>query len=484
MKKIYKAERYIDKRIGRVNPCYRLTYHAMPPVGWMNDPNGFSYAFDKIHLFYQFHPYKAAWGPMHWGHLVSEDFIKWKRTPVALAPDTSYDKGGCFSGSAILKDGKIYILYTSVSGKKQTQALAESSDGISFSKLGVVIGSDKLPAGASARDFRDPKVFFKNGGYFAVIGSRSDSDGGQLLLYRSENLRDWRFSGILFNDRRITGTCECPDYFSIDGTDVIIASPQGLAAEGRKYQNLHSSVYMTGKLDESQGKFYKSFEDKIDGGFDFYAPQTMTAPDGRIIMTAWMQMWGRTMPTKAHKWAGAMILPRELSLKNGKLIQRPVREIEAYRKNKLYYENISLDGNLILDGIAGSAVDLEAEFWVGSAKRVGVRIFKGAESHISVYYDAEIGLAVFDRSGMRVEIRGSGNETDALRRYIKPGVIGGVIKMRILTDVSSAEIFFNDGERVMTGNIYADSLDNGIEFFSDGGAAAIVRLTKYDITVF
>lgn len=55
----------------------------------MNDPNGFCYAAGKYHLFFQFYPYSAAWGPMHWGHLVSDDLIKWEWVKTALAPTKS-----------------------------------------------------------------------------------------------------------------------------------------------------------------------------------------------------------------------------------------------------------------------------------------------------------------------------------------------------------------------------------------------------------
>ena len=77
----------------------RPAFHLTPTIGWMNDPNGFSFYKGECHLFYQYHPYSTEWGPMHWGHVKTRDFIRWERLPVALAPDTPYDKYGCFSGS-------------------------------------------------------------------------------------------------------------------------------------------------------------------------------------------------------------------------------------------------------------------------------------------------------------------------------------------------------------------------------------------------
>ena len=121
------ADSYIVHSLASIRKTYRHTYHAMPPVGWMNDPNGFCYAFGKYQLFFQFYPYGAAWNSMHWGHYASQDFVRWQLLPTALAPNGKADRDGCFSGSAIVKDGKLYLMYTSVLGGKQTQSLAVSS---------------------------------------------------------------------------------------------------------------------------------------------------------------------------------------------------------------------------------------------------------------------------------------------------------------------------------------------------------------------
>lgn len=50
-------------------------------------------------------------------------------------------------------------------------------------------------------------------------------------------------------------------------------------------------------------------------------------------------------------------------------------------------------------------------------------------------------------------------------------------------DVSSCEAFINDGEKVMTSNVYTAGRGEGISFFAKGGRAEIVSLVKYDIAV-
>jgi len=136
---IRKANQYIDENREKVDQQYRGSFHLLPPIGWMNDPNGFVYFRGEYHLFYQFYPYDSVWGPMHWGHAKSKDLLHWEELPVALAPSESYDKDGCFSGSAIVKDDKLYLLYTGhvddEEKREEAQCLAVSTDGITFEKL-------------------------------------------------------------------------------------------------------------------------------------------------------------------------------------------------------------------------------------------------------------------------------------------------------------------------------------------------------------
>ena len=99
-----KAQKKLDSWKRSVNTEYKPKYHLSVPAGWLNDPNGFGFFQGKCQLFYQYHPYDTVWGPMHWGHARTKDFLNWEELPVALYPDQPYDKGGCWSGTAIVKD--------------------------------------------------------------------------------------------------------------------------------------------------------------------------------------------------------------------------------------------------------------------------------------------------------------------------------------------------------------------------------------------
>ena len=207
-KELQKAREYEKLHGGRISEDERPAFHLTPYAGWMNDPNGFSYYDGKYHMFYQYHPYKSVWGPMHWGHAVSEDLLHWEYLPASLAPDMKYDKDGCFSGSATaLEDGRQLLMYTGVSKETdengdihefQTQCLAVG-DGRDYEKydMNPVLDSSNIPEGSSKTDFRDPKIIPAKDGFYCIVGSRPADGSGQILLYHSTDGFDWKFKSIL-----------------------------------------------------------------------------------------------------------------------------------------------------------------------------------------------------------------------------------------------------------------------------------------------
>ncbi|PYU76942.1 MAG: hypothetical protein DMG49_00505 [Acidobacteria bacterium] len=70
---------------------FRPQYHLLPARNWMNDPNGPIHWNGRYHMFFQYNPNAAVWGDMHWAHAVSEDMIRWRHLPIALAPTPGWD---------------------------------------------------------------------------------------------------------------------------------------------------------------------------------------------------------------------------------------------------------------------------------------------------------------------------------------------------------------------------------------------------------
>lgn len=480
MEILKKARQYEEEN--RVSPEKRPVFHAAPPVGWMNDPNGFSVYGERIHLFYQYNPYDTQWGLMYWGHLKTEDLIRWEDCPAVLAPDQAYDREGCFSGSAIETEEGHVLVYTGVSKDEKGQDIqiqcAAVGDGTNYEKIGKnpVIGGDMLPEGCSRAHFRDPKVWKEKDRYYMVVGSCDEDGNGQILLFSGEDLTRMTCGGILAHNGGILGRMwECPDFFQLDGSHVLICSPQDMKAAEYEFHNGHNSLYFLGEYDEKECRFSKGDPRSLDYGLDFYAAQTTLLPDGRRVLIAWMQSWDTAPILVEQKWKGVMTLPRELSVRDGKLIQKPVRELERYRRNKIAYINETVEGERSFDGICGRVLDLTVEIVSGSFCEFTVDLAKNKEYYTRFIINKKKSVIEIDRtySGLIKDIA-------CIRRARLPQTEGG-IKLRFIMDRNSVELFVNDGEMVLSTVIYTSLSAQEMVFACDGRAE--VNLEKYDIEV-
>lgn len=484
MSLLRKAETYILNNKTKLVDTWRPQYHLAGEYGWINDPNGFIQYKGVYHQFYQHHPYSSSWGPMHWGHAISNDLVKWDYQPIALAPDKPYDHDGCFSGSAIEHDGKLNLLYTGhvygdsdKSKYNQTQCLASSADGIRFKKhsKNPVIGESMVPNGFSSADFRDPRVIRRNGIFYTLVGSQNDLGYGQILLYKSKDLKSWQYvNSILENNGSIgKGTWECPDLFSLSGHDVLIFSPQYMMPKGTEFHNLHSSVYIIGQLDIEKGIFIGGEPRSLDQGFDFYAPQVLVDDNKRCIMTAWMDMWESPMPTveREHNWAGMMILPRELKIKKGRINCSPIEEIKNYRKNEFKLTDVDIENEIELL-TSGDCYELKAVFENNISTVFGVKIRVGANEETILRFIPEMQLFEFDRNI-------SGEGVGGIRQAkVEPS--DGKFILHIFVDRSSVEVFINDGEKVLSGRIYPQESSTKIKLFCDK-SLKLLELLKWDL---
>jgi beta-fructofuranosidase len=458
----------------------------------MNDPCGFVFYNGMYHLYYQHNPYAAKWGVMYWGHMQSNDLVHWQHLPVALAPDKPYENFlGCFTGSSLVIDDKLHVFYTGVSFKGQQQCHAVSEDGMRFLKAGKpFISVSQRPAGANIMSFRDPKVFFREGHFYCLAGAGYQDKrvrGGQICLFSSEDRCSWRHLPSILTDTALgSGIFECPDIAHIDGMDVVFANLMYYRrADDERFQNLHSSVYLLGKFDASAGAFtqYSADYEIIDYGTDFYASQTITTPDGRVIMIAWANGWKRTIPTAylGQRWAGCMTLPRELSVRQGKLIQKPVRELSGYRKNPVRMENIDITENLKLEGVSGKTIELILQVDVSKGERFFVKLRADANHGTLLCYDRKTGSMILDRSH-------SGESIESLHKYEKNcsvrkcalELFDGMLHLHIILDTSILEVFMQNGEKVMTATIYPPDDAQDISFEAVG-KVMIKHLEKYDI---
>ncbi|GAE37574.1 glycoside hydrolase family 32 protein [Halalkalibacter akibai] len=453
---------------------YRLNYHVMPPVGLLNDPNGFIQFNGVYHLFYQWNPFKTDHGAKFWGHYSSTDLVKWKHHDIALTPSDWFDKNGCYSGSAIEHDQKLYVFYTGNVKDKQNnretyQVMAVSEDGYTFEKKGVVI---ELPEGYTAH-FRDPKVWKHDDTFYLIIGAQSKDLTGKAVLFRSNNLVEWEHLGAIAGAHMgplgdFGYMWECPDLFELGGQDVMIFSPQGLEPSGIHYQNLYQAGYVLGKLDYNQVQFDHGSFVELDRGFEFYAPQTTIDENGRRILIGWMGMPEEredAHPTIEHKWVHAMTIPRELKLVDGKLYQRPVEELKRLRNEEVAYSEVELASEpKSFDGIDGTSLEIYFEPLEEMTELVTIRFRENG----SISYDPATKQLKLDRvsfvDGQTVEERFCDLEQ--------------VKNLRIFLDTSSIELFVNDGEEVFTARIYPDHDQQNITFAAEKNVRVLLKAWK------
>ena len=469
------AQSALEKLCARRGNAWYPIFHLAPPAGWMNDPNGLIYFNGRYHAFFQHHPASAYQGPMHWGHATSTDMLHWQHEPIALAPGDKYDRDGCFSGSAVDDDGVLSLIYTghiclddrgNDSIILEVQCLATSHDGIHFEKQGCVLTP---PEGIM--HFRDPKVWHEDGSWWMVIGARDASDNGQVLLYRGTSLRDWHLEHVLAHSAAGKSYMwECPDFFRCGNFHWLMFSPQGMPPSGYRFRNLFQSGVLAGSWKPGSVFALKGGFEELDYGHDFYAPQSMLAEDGRRIIMAWMNMWDSPVPTRSEAWAGCLTLPREVFERDGRLCQRPVREVESLRKKCQPLSPVRLQGLQLLTENVQAAELLVTWHTVDShAEHYGVRLGDG----LRLYVDNQAGRLVLWRYYPEEGL-------DGYRSVELPDT--EYLTLRIFLDRSSVEVFVNDGEATLSSRIYPQADSRQLSLYAAHGDAILTDGTLWMLT--
>lgn len=427
---------------------HRPKFHFTAPFGWLNDPNGLIQFKDRYHLFYQYNPFDTCWAQMHWGHAVSDDLINWTHWPIALAPSESYDNEGCYSGSAIEKDGKLYVVYTGNTIKNedayQTQNLAVSADGIVFEKYSANPIIKEPPEGFSEQ-MRDPKIWQHDGRWYIVVGG-SRAGRGCALLYRSDNLIDFEYrKTLLLADENEGDMWECPDFYEIDGYHMLTVSVMK--------SSVHKNKWYCGSFDYETEEFCVQKSGEIDKGYDFYAAQSFLTAQGKRIMIGWQADQSNPVcqPTERYGYVGQLSMPREVSLDNGNLMQTPINT-HMLRKRKMAYVT---EGDKVVFNQVEACFELSLRFHLDSC-----------EGFIQIYvYDIQNQKTVlwFDISKARFYI-----DRRDLNQY-HPEVVccqtehQDFLELHIFCDTNSIDVFINGGEHVMSCNRYAESYRQRVE---------------------
>jgi len=457
---------------------HRPQYHFLPPANWMNDPNGVIQWKGGYHLFYQHNPDAPTWGPMHWGHAVSDDLVHWTDLPIALAPTPGGPDGdGCWSGCAVEDDGVPTLVYTGVFPQRPCIATSQD-DLVTWEKYAgnPVIASP--PEDLVVVGFRDHSVWKEGDTWYHVIGSGIKEVGGATLLYRAKDLTDWEYIGpLLVGDKNQpdpiwTGTMwECPDFFPLGDKHVLVIS----ACDAEAHKGLYT-VYFVGTW--ADGAFSPELVRKLDfGDILFYAPQTFLGDGGRRIMFGWIQEGRSSEAQRAAGWAGVMSLPRVLTLRSdGLLGLEPAPELQVLRGEHHRLEDVTIAPRSadLLDGVQGDALEIIAEFEpvdAGTAEAFGLVVRRspdGAEQTSIVYEPTTKRLTVDrERSGLSPDVH---RDAQADTIDLSPGE---GVRLHIFLDRSVLEVYAN-GWACLTSRIYPSRLDSlGLDAFAEGGSAKL-----------
>lgn len=449
---------------------WRQTYHIQPETGLLNDPNGFSFYNGEYHLFYQWFPLGPVHGIKYWYHTKSKDLVHWENAGIALRPNDDFDSHGAYSGSGIVHNEKLYLMYTGntrdehwVRHPKQNIAVMDKQGSIQKWRKPVI---DKVPDGYTDH-FRDPKVWKENGQFYAIIGAQRTDQTGCVVLFSSSDMEMWVFEGEIETELPHFGYMwECPDYFTINGQGVFVFSPQGIAPEGDSYHNIYQSGYVLGNLDvETQRIEHGAFQE-LDRGFDFYAPQTMEAPDGRRILVGWMGLPEMAYPTDSHGWAHCLTLPREITIENGRLMQRPVRELQQLRGVQMEASANLCDEVQTFDSFSGAAFEMICSFELVDADSCGIEIRVSEQEKTIITYNAREQKVYLDRNH-------SGALADSEYGNVRScSLAAQKVTFHLFVDSSSLELFVNDGAEVFTSRLFPSEDSAGIRFFAEGGRAS------------
>jgi beta-fructofuranosidase len=311
----------------------RHGFHFSVPAGWINDPHGVCWHEHpdgaRYELFFQYNPDAPEWVvACRWGRCSSPDLVRWGAVDVALAP--AEGEAGCWTGSAVVDDdGSPALLYTTV-----------REPDLDLGAVVLAVGDERWeswradpsspvlpgpPEGLGVVVFRDPHVEREGTGWRMVIGAGTADRRGLALLYRSPDLRAWRYEGVLAErpaapgDPLDTGAAwECVQFFPLDGRWVLLVSAWDAGVTMRV-------IAAVGDFD---GQRFTARRWQRFGATDVpYATTTFLDAAGRRCAFSWAR---EARPT-AGDWSGALTVPWVLGVRDGRLVVAPHPDVATLR---------------------------------------------------------------------------------------------------------------------------------------------------------
>lgn len=454
---------------------FQLHYHIHPSSGLLNDPNGFSYFNHEFHVSYQSFPFGAVHGLKSWMHMSSTDLVHWQERGMVLTPDNQFDSHGAYSGSALPKDGKLFLMYTGnhrdadwVRTPYQLGAWMDKAGKVNMLAKPLFTKPDNI-----SEHFRDPQILEHDGHYYAILGAQTAEDeSGHIDLWESDQLESgWHEVGLVQMSQYQMGyMIECPNLVFVDGHAVMIFCPQGLNKQVSDYKNIYPSMYLIGDdFDFSNAQLVNSSDTPVnlDEGFDVYASQAFNAPDGHAYVISWVGLPDTTYPTDDENWANCLSQVKELHVHDGKLYQQPVAAMRTLRIDSKRYD---FAGNLpLIPEPKTQQYELAMTIEKGQTGILHLLGSQDGKQSLDLQFDTTAGQLTVDRGHVGEPVAVDHGTTRTVQLPENHD-----LKLHIYIDHSLAEIFVNDGEHVVTLRYFANQKHNRIYFNQSTKAQGIL----------
>jgi fructan beta-fructosidase len=418
----------------------RPQFHYTPMQGHIGDATGLIYYAGEYHLFHMFDEWSQRRSShKRWGHAVSTDLVHWTQLPAIL--DTLLDNSpGSGSGVVDWKDSSglrvgaekaLLIFYTDY---KRGTCMAYSRD---RGRTWVRYANNPVIAGTE--DARDPTVFwYTPDAQWRMV--RYEKKG--FAFYRSPDLVHWMWLS------RVEGYYECPDLIRLP----VLNSP----GESRWVLIDGNGQYVIGVFD---GTRFVPLSDKltVEYGKALYAAQAWKrTPEGGS--PTYQISWMRYPLIPRLSWIGQMSFPVELTLRSFpegiRLCRNPIDELNNLRVAQQRWRDLEMGPGSTPLEISGDLLDIRAEIEPRGAERFGFTIHN---HEISYSNDARI-------------LRVDGTEAPLKQAST-------VLRLRILVDRSSIEVFAGDGQVTISNVVLTEPVHRTVVLNADGK----VRLVSLEV---
>ncbi|MGH2949651.1 MAG: glycoside hydrolase family 32 protein [Solirubrobacteraceae bacterium] len=218
----------------------------------------------------------------------------------------------------------------------------------------------------------------------------------------------------------------------------------------------------------------------LDYGKDHYAAVSWNdVPGDRRLMVGWMNNWQYANQIPTSPWRSAMGVPREIALETiegrVQVVQRPVRELRRLRGGPVHHvkRRTLPEGTHTLagKGAHGTALEIRAELDPHTADELGLKVRVGEGEETVIGYDGDMEELYVDRT--RSGEVGFSPSFPGVQRAPLPMDRHGDVKLRILVDWSSVEVFADRGQVTITDQIFPQASSDGVQVFAEGGSVKV-----------